>query len=93
MDVRSVSNVLFLSPWRHVALNDSSVVAVGTDITSSITTVVYMLGHKTGVIFSIVSSSALGLSAALTISRVAFHFVADADHTVFRLEHLVQPTV
>ena len=69
-----------LSPWRRVALNDRCVVAVKADITSSITTVLYMLGHRTGFISCIVSSSVLGLSATFTVSHIAFHFVANAAH-------------
>ena len=47
----------------HMALNDRSAVTVKTYITSSITTAVYMLGHRPGSISCIVSSSVLGLSA------------------------------
>ena len=48
-------------------------------------TAVYMLGHRTGLISCIVSSSVLGLSATFTISHLAFHRVADADHLACRL--------
>ena len=62
-----------------------SAVAEETGITSSITTVVYMLGYMSGFISCIVSSSVLGLSATFTISHLAFYFVADTDHRECRL--------
>ena len=62
-----------------VALNGRYTVAVKIYITSSITTVVYMLGHRTRLISCIVSLSALGLSTTFTVSRIVFHVGADAD--------------
>ena len=61
---------------------------VETDITStgsSITTVVYMLRYRTGLISCIMSSIVFGLSATFTISHLALHVVADMDHLACHL--------
>ena len=55
-----------------MALNDRSAVAVETYITSSITTAVYMLGYRIGLISCIVSSKVLGLSVTFTFSYLTF---------------------
>ena len=68
-----------------VALCDRSVVTVETDVTSSTTTCVYMLEYRTGLVSCIVSSSVLSLSQTITISHLAFHFVADVGHLTCRL--------
>ena len=60
-----------------MVLNDDTAGVAETDITSSITTVVFMLGYRTGLISCIMSLNVLGY--------LAFHFVAGANHLACRL--------
>ena len=68
-----------------MTLNDRSAVAVETDITSTMTTAIYMLVYRTSLVSCIVSSRVLGLSATFIVSHLAFHFAADAAHLACRL--------